>query len=108
MLAGTESLEPPEPSVIPAARPEPGSEDYWPVAAAPGGRATRGRVAAVAGAIDDAPAAAAAAAVDCALDGAAAGADAGDGEACGGSAGLAGRGAWPPPPPVSSTSFPLT
>ncbi|KAK2576983.1 hypothetical protein KPH14_011946 [Odynerus spinipes] len=34
--------------------------------------------------------------------------DAGDGEACGGSAVLAGRGAWPPPPPVSSASLPLT
>lgn len=49
-----------------------------------------------------------AAAVDRAPDGAAVGADAGDGEACGGSAVLAGRGTWPPPPPVSSAYLPLT
>lgn len=82
-----------------------GPKGCWPIAAALRGHASyrRWRAAAAADAAD-----AAAAAVDRAPDGDAAGVDAGDGEACGGSAVLAGRGAWPPPPPVSSASLPLT
>lgn len=90
--------------MTPPAAPEPdsGPGGCWPVAAVPGGRVD---AAATADAMDDdAPAAA----CGRAPDEAAAGADAGDGETCGGSAVLAGRGAWPPPPPVSSASHPLT
>lgn len=84
---------------------EPGS--CWPVAAGrPGGRASRLRT--VATANDDNDGDSVVAVVGRTPDGTAVGADAGDGEACGGSAVLAGRGAWPPPPPVSSASLPLT